>query len=65
MRPEIPDEVAVDVDNHVESWYGVDPDALAFSEKVRLVLNDAEAYRNHETEAGLSVMDSQFQQSQR
>lgn len=65
MRPEIPDEVVLAVDNHIESWYGVDPDAVSFAEKVRLVLNDAQAYRNHQTEAGLGVLNSQFRQGQR
>lgn len=46
MRPEIPNETVCRVNEYVESQYGVDPKAMQFAERLRLVLNGAEPDSN-------------------
>jgi hypothetical protein len=52
MRPEIPEEVAEEVERHVESQYGEAMARLPFADKVKLVLRDAKADMNHQTAEG-------------
>jgi len=58
MRPEIPEEVVLATDSYVESRYGIDPDALSFAAKVRLLLSDATSDMSQQMAAGLDAINA-------
>ena len=58
MRPEIPEDVVYATDQYVKSQYGIDPDALSFAAKVRILLSDTGFDMNQQTAAGLDTINA-------
>lgn len=45
MRPNIPDDLVEDIDLLIQERHEIDPDALDFADKLRLVLPDTDQQR--------------------